>query len=143
MSAICRFLFPVKMNDSLLSGLLLAFRVLFGVLLMLHGFQKLMNFDALSSVFPDPLGIGNQLSLILAIFGELVCSLGFVAGFLYRLVLIPMIFTMAVAYFVIHGADPFSSKELAFIYLIVFVLMYIVGPGKYSLDYIFAKSLRK
>lgn len=131
------------MNDTVVSGLLLAFRVLFGVLLMMHGFQKLMNFDALSAAFPDPLGVGNQLSLILAILGELVCSFGFIVGFLYRLVLIPMIFTMGVAFFVIHGADPFSSKELAFIYLIVFVLMYIVGPGKFSLDYIVAKALRK
>ena len=138
-----KFLFPMKMNDTVMSGLLLAFRVLFGVLLMMHGFQKLMNFDALSAAFPDPLGVGSQLSLILAILGELVCSFGFIVGFLYRLVLIPMIFTMGVAFFVIHGADPFSSKELAFIYLIVFVLMYIVGPGKFSLDYFVAKALRK
>ena len=36
---------------------------------------------------------------MLAIFGELFCSVAFVFGFLYRLSMIPMIVTMAVAFF--------------------------------------------
>ena len=77
-------------------------------------------------------------SLGLAIFGELFCSIGFIFGALYRLAMIPMIFTMGVAFFVIHGNDPFSLKELAFVYLVVFILMYIAGPGKFSLDRLIA-----
>ena len=83
------------------------------------------------------------MSLILAIFGELTCSLAFIFGFLYRLAMIPMIFTMGMAFFVIHGNDPCSVKELAFIYLVVFVLMYIAGPGKYSIDHFIAKAISK
>lgn len=66
------------------------------------------------------------------------CSIGFIFGALYRLAMIPMIFTMGVAFFVIHGNDPFSLKELAFVYLVVFILMYIAGPGKFSLDRLIA-----
>ena len=60
----------------------------------------------------------------------------------YRLALIPMIFTMCVALFVVHGDDPFAVKELAAIYLSVFVLMYISGPGNYALDRLIAERLR-
>ena len=73
------------------------------------------NFDSMSASFPDPLGVGHSISLGLAIFGELACSIGFIFGALYRLAMIPMIFTMGMAFFVIHGNDPFSLKELAFI----------------------------
>jgi len=135
------FLFPTKSNTTKVSLLLLAVRIIFGILLMNHGIQKWSNFQELSTVFPDPLGIGSPLSLGLAIFGELICSMAFIVGFLYRLAMIPMIFTMMVAFFVIHANDAFAVKELAFVYLVVFVLMYIAGPGKFSIDHIIGKKL--
>ena len=79
---------------------------------------------------------------MLAIFGELVCSFGFLIGFLYRLAMIPMIFTMAMAFFVIHSQDAFAVRELALVYLVVFVLMYIAGPGKFAVDRYFAVKER-
>lgn len=141
MSVIYKFLFPSKPDGTAMSLLILALRIVFGILLMSHGVQKWANFSAMSDSFPDPLGIGSQLSLILAIFGEMVCSIAFIFGFLYRLTMIPMIFTMCMAFFVIHANDPFATKELAFVYLAVFILLYITGPGKYSLDHFIAKAL--
>ena len=102
------FLFPTKSNTTKVSLLLLAVRIIFGILLMNHGIQKWSSFQELSTVFPDPLGIGSPLSLGLAIFGELVCSMAFIIGFLYRLAMIPMIFTMIVAFFVVHANDVFD-----------------------------------
>ena len=68
--------------------------MIFGGLLFSHGIAKWSNFDTMSTMFPDPLGIGSSASLSLAIFGEVICSLGFIVGAFYRLALIPMIFTM-------------------------------------------------
>ena len=136
-----RFLFPVKPDGTFISVILLIVRVVFGVMLMNHGIDKWANYQELSAVFPDPLGIGSPLSLGLAIFGELACSMAFIIGFLYRLAMIPMIFTMCVAFFIVHAYFPFSVNELAFIYLVVFVLMYIVGPGKFAVDRWISKSL--
>ena len=136
-----RFLFPVKPDGTFISVILLIVRVVFGVMLMNHGIDKWANYQELSAVFPDPLGIGSPLSLGLAIFGELACSMAFIIGFLYRLAMIPMIFTMCMAFFIVHADDPFAVKELAFVYLVVFVLMYIVGPGKFSVDRWISKSL--
>ena len=136
-----RFLFPVKPDGTFISVILLIVRVVFGVMLMNHGIDKWANYQELSAVFPDPLGIGSPLSLGLAIFGELACSMAFIIGFLYRLAMIPMIFTMCVAFFIVHADDPFAVKDLAFVYLVVFVLMYIVGPGKFAVDRWISKSL--
>ena len=138
-----RFLFPTNPNGVFISVILLVVRIVFGILMMNHGIDKWANYQELSTVFPDPLGIGSPLSLGLAIFGELACSMAFIIGFLYRLAMIPMIFTMCVAYFIVHGNDPFAVKELAFVYLVVFVLMYIIGPGKFAVDRWISQSLSR
>lgn len=138
---IYNFLFPTKPNTAKISLLLLAVRIIFGILLMNHGIQKWSNFQELSTAFPDPIGLGSSFSLGLAIFAELICSMAFIIGFLYRLALIPMIVTMIVAFLVIHTNDVFAVKELAFIYFIIFALMFITGPGKFSIDYIIGNEL--
>ena len=137
MSAILNFLFPGEPRDSRSSWLLLAARVVFGLLLMSHGIAKLQNFEALSATFPDPLGVGSRVSLVLA-----VCAAGCVTGLFYRLALIPMVFTMCVAFFAVHGGDPFAARELALVYLVVFVLMYAAGPGRYAADTLIAQRIR-
>ena len=72
-----RFLFPSKPDGTFISVILLTVRVVFGILMMNHGIDKWANYQELSAVFPDPLGIGSPLSLGLAIFGELACSMAF------------------------------------------------------------------
>lgn len=143
MKMILYFLFPAKLDSKEYSLLLLSFRILFGILFMIHGLQKWSNFNDLSQTFPDPLGVGSAISLGLSIFGEVLCSIGFIFGIFYRLALIPMIFMMLVVSSVVHGSDPFSGKELAFIYMMVFIIMYIAGPGKYSVDAFVAEAIRK
>lgn len=140
---IYKFLFPTKPDSTGAALFLLAIRILFGLLLMNHGVQKWSNFQELSLSFPDPLGVGSAMSLGLAIFAELACSMAFIIGLLYRLALLPMIFTMGMAFFVIHANDVFAVKELAFVYLAMFVLMYIAGPGKFSVDYLIGSELNR
>lgn len=140
---IYKFLFPTKPDSTGASLFLLAMRIFFGLLLMNHGVQKWSNFQELSLSFPDPLGVGSEASLIMAILGELICSMAFVVGVLYRLAMLPMIFTMGMAFFVIHANDAFAVKELAFVYLAVFILMYIAGPGKFSVDYVVGSELNR
>ena len=62
-----RFLFPVRPEGAKTSLLLLAARVIFGVLLMSHGLQKWAGFAQMADVFPDPLGVGSRFSLMLAV----------------------------------------------------------------------------
>lgn len=132
------FLFPTY-NSVMLSITLLLARLVFGAMFISHGLQKLAGFTMLSNSFPSVMGMGSRLSLCLAIFAEVFCTMGFITGFLYRLSMLPMIFTMCMAAFVIHAKDPFSSKELALLYLFIFILMYILGPGSFAADWFFAK----
>ncbi len=141
MNTIYRFLFPSKPDSTETSVFLLVSRIIFGLLLLSHGIPKFANFHELSAVFPDPLGVGSSLSLGLAVFAELLCPLAFIFGFLYRLALLPMIFTMGMAFFVIHGGDPFAAKELAFMYLMIYTLMFVAGPGKFALDNFIAEKI--
>lgn len=83
MSVVYKFLFPAKPVGNAFSLFLLALRILFGVLLLSHGIQKWTNFSAMSESFPDPLGVGSTLSLGLAVFAEVFCSVGFIFGAFY------------------------------------------------------------
>lgn len=138
------FLFPQPTDSKAFSLLLLCLRLFFGLMLIMHGLEKLYNYTELCFVFPDPIGIGSEVSLILAIFAEMFCSIAFIFGALYRLTMIPMLVVMAIAFFHIHEASIIQG-ELAFIYLMVLVMMYIAGPGQYAIDakvyeYIHAKD---
>lgn len=137
------FLFPQNSYPTSVSVMLLAFRLLFGGVMMWHGITKMANYENLVSTFPNPLGLGSHLSLYLAIFAELFCSVGVIFGAFYRLALIPLIFTMIVAFFIIHHSQPFAAKELAFIYMVAFVILFVMGAGRFSLDNIIAAQLTK
>ena len=130
-----KFFFPSVFPDASVSRLLLTLRLFFGFLFLMHGIDKLANFEVLSYSFPDPLGMGSHLSLVLVILAEVFCALTFIGGFLFRISLLPMLFAMFVAFFYAHGGS-IADGELAFIYLCVFLLLLVTGPGRYSADYL-------
>lgn len=137
-----QFLFPDHFRGKKTSLLILVLRVFVGVMILLHGLDKLMNFEALSVSFPNILGFGSYMSLMLVIFAEFCCSLFLIAGLLERLFVIPPMISMAVAFFDVHDAE-FPSGELSFIYLVLLFIMYFIGPGRYSLDYLIDMRFRK
>jgi putative oxidoreductase len=82
------------------------------------------------------MGIDNPLAAGLVVFAEVFCAAGVITGLLYRLALIPLIINMAVAFFLVHKGKLVGegNGELAFLYLVVFVILMLTGPGKYALD---------
>ena len=74
---------------------LLILRVCLGCMMLFgHGWGKLLNFSEYAEKFPDPIGLGVTVSLILAIFAEFVCSILVVLGLATRLAVIPLIDTV-------------------------------------------------
>ena len=136
------FLFPQSFRGNGVSLLIVALRLFFGILFFTHGLDKLANFNELLPNFPDVLGFGSYMSLMVSIFCEFCCSLFLIAGLLVRLTVIPMMIAMAVAFFDVHDGM-FPEGELALIYLIMFIILYITGPGKFSIDYLIDKKIQK
>ncbi|MCB0308612.1 MAG: DoxX family protein [Bdellovibrionales bacterium] len=121
---------------------LLILRLSFGgIMLFSHGLGKLLKFSALKGTFPDPLGVGSTLSLSLAVFAEFFCALFVVLGILTRPALVPLMITMIVAAGIIHGADPWSKKEMAVLFLTGYLSLWLTGPGRFSLDFMIRKRL--
>ncbi|MBO5419409.1 MAG: DoxX family protein [Bacteroidales bacterium] len=133
------FLFPHYCREKVISILLFLIRLFFGVLFFMHGLDKLTNFNQLSDTFPSVLGFGSYMTLMLSIFSEFCCSLFLISGLMVRLTLLPMIVSMTVAFFDVHDAM-MPEGELALIYLIIFLGLYLTGPGRYSLDYLIDKK---
>ena len=136
-----KILFPKNTHNTPVSIVLLVLRIAFAGMLLTHGWGKLTNFEATVHNFSG-MGIGGCLAAGLAVFAELFCALGIIAGLLYRLALIPVIITMFVAFFVAHGGKLVGAGngELAFLYLVVFIVLLLTGSGKYALDNFFAKK---
>lgn len=120
---------------------ILFLRLFAGGMMLTHGLAKLSAFSELSLVFPDPMGVGSTVSLILIICAEVGCSLLLILGLLIRLATLPLMFGMLMAFFVIHGADPFEVRELALLYFAMFVVLLWTGAGKYSLDEVIRRKL--
>ena len=123
-----------KITPKTLSFGLLLFRLsLGGLMIVNHGWMKIINYETLQSQFLNFLGLGSQISLILAIIAEILCSILLLFGLYTRLALIPLIITMLVAV-ATKGWEIFGKAEMAFLYLIGFVFLFILGPGESSID---------
>ena len=136
------FLFPQWFRGKGVSFLILVMRICFGVLFFMHGLDKLMNFNSLVNTYPSVLGFGSYMTLMVNIFCEFCCSLFLIAGLLVRLVTIPMIIAMGVAFFDVHDAL-LPEGELALIYFIVFIILFVLGAGRYSIDYLIDTRFQK
>lgn len=121
-------------QDRVTSTGVLLLRVGIGGLMLVHGIAKIQAFSEMSAAFPDPIGLGSQLSLIMAIGAEVGCSVLLIVGFVSRLATIPLAFTMLIALLIVHKADPWNTKELAAVYLLVYLSLLLSGPGRFSLD---------
>ena len=99
-----------------------------------HGWGKLATLiEGGGAGFPDPFGVGGVASLALAVFAEVVCGLALLVGIGGRLPAAILSVFFVVAFFMVHGGDPFAERELAFVYLVAFVTLFLTGPGRYSL----------
>lgn len=144
MKNIFKKIFYTGESSGLISIGLLLLRVIVGVFMMTHGFGKLKMLLGPGEIqFADPIGIGLELSLILAVFAEFFCSILLILGLGTRLAAFPLWFTMFVAGVIVHAADPFGVKEMAFLYGTIYTVILFTGPGKFSIDRLIEKRLLK
>lgn len=112
---------------------LLLLRVGFGGFMLTHGIPK-MGMLSHPSDFSDPIGVGTTASLILALIGEVVAPIMLIAGYKTKWAAVPAAITMFVAAFIVHANDELSVKEHSLLFFIAFVVLFLTGAGKYSVD---------
>lgn len=105
-----------------------------GMMAYSHGWGKLQKMLSGDMSFADPIGVGEEASLVLTVFAEFVCGVLVALGLFTRAALVPLIITMVVAVFIIHADDPFSKMEFGLLFLAPYLALFLTGPGKYSLD---------
>ena len=114
---------------------LLLIRIVFaGSMLYGHGLSKFYRLIEGNLSFANPIGIGEAPTLVLAVFSEFLAPLFILIGYKTKIFSFFPAATMFVAAFIVHLSDPFARKEKAILFLIGFIVIMMMGPGKYSID---------
>jgi len=132
-------LLSTKYSAGAFSTAMLVLRLGLGILMMMHGYDKLVHFGAKQNTFMNFLGTGSTLTLALVVFAEFFCSVFIVLGLFTRLATIPLIITTCVIIFKVNHGHVFLDDETAPLYLIGYLVLLLVGPGKASVDGMTAK----
>ncbi|MEO6488669.1 MAG: DoxX family protein [Ferruginibacter sp.] len=132
-------LLSTKYSAGAFNTAMLLMRLVFGILLMFHGYTKLTHFNEYKGKFMDFMGMGMPSSLALVIFAEFFCALFIVIGVFTRLATIPIIITMAVALYSAHKMQVFDAGEMVTLFLGGFITILILGPGRISVDGMISK----
>jgi putative oxidoreductase len=114
---------------------LLLIRIVFaGSMLYGHGLSKFYRLIEGNLSFANPIGIGEAPTLVLAVFSEFLAPVFILIGYKTKIFSFFPAATMFVAAFIVHLSDPFARKEKAILFLIGFIVIMMMGPGKYSID---------
>ena len=134
-----RRLFSINYSDNGITIAALLLRLALGALIIPHGYSKLIGFASKSATFYDPFHIGHPTSMALVIFAEFFCGVFILLGLFTRLACIPLIITMLVVVFKVQHADFFGNGEKPALFLMGYLALLFMGPGKVSLDKLIAK----
>lgn len=119
---------------------LLLLRVSFAALMLVfHGWEKLMTAGRQFHTFPNLIGIGSELSYVLVAWLEVFGAVLIALGLFTRLHALGLAFTMLIAWLFWHErrfTGP-NAGEMAFAYMFAYLLLFLTGAGKYSLDRLF------
>ncbi len=133
-------LFIPSEDSDLTHMAILVARLWFGLTMLFnHGFEKLAHFNDIVGTFQDPLHFGQEASLVLVIFAEVLGALLLTVGLLTRVAAAVLVIDMFVAFLMVHKTTMTGQGggELAFLYLAGYVFLVIAGGGLFSLDTVF------
>lgn len=115
---------------------LLVYRVALSLQLMVvHGLKKIGVGVETAEQVPNPLHLPEVLNHAFALAGNLVFPVFIILGLFTRLAVWPVLAITLTGYFVLHWNDPLLVSDTPFMYSLAFLLVGVLGAGKYSLDY--------
>lgn len=107
-------------------------------LLWVHGLPKLLNYSEQLKLIEDPFHLGAHVTLLLAIFAEVLCPLLILVGVLVRLACLPILAVLLIAMVVVHPEWTLFEGQFGWLLLILFTSVLIAGPGRFVLGQRFA-----
>ena len=116
-----------------------------GLMFYLHGLGKITSgyerWEKLGSTITDVIGM-DSLAIplgFMASFSESIFAIFILLGFYTRTSTFFLGFTMMVAFNKHLFSEGFKSGEMALLYLILCIIIYFLGPGKFSFDRLIKK----
>ena len=129
-----KFLFSTATKPWAIDVSALLLRIVFGALMIPHGFGKLQKFPQLKDKFMSFMGLPSSVSLSLTIFAEFFCAILLILGLFTRFSALALIITFIVVVFIAHPMEFFGDGEMGTLYLGAYIAIILLGPGKYSID---------
>ncbi|GAA4277582.1 DoxX family protein [Aquimarina mytili] len=124
-----------------LDVVLLIYRITISLaFLFIHGYKKIVNFHEEIQHIPDPFGMGGYNATLIAIFSNVICSVFVMMGLFTRLFAVGAFMIPFIGLIIVHLDDPWSVKDVPLMYSLAFIVIIILGPGKYSADRIISQS---
>lgn len=132
-------LLSTKYSAGAFNTAMLFLRIVAGGLMLVHGYDKMVHFNETAGNMMNLFGIGTKATTSLVIFAEFFCSIFLILGLFTRLACIPLIICMSVALFDAHDGDFLGKGQVVALFLICYVVLLFVGPGKVSVDSMISK----
>ena len=124
---------PVTFNFSLL-----VFRVSLSLqIIVVHGFKKVGINVAEAEKIPNPLHFPETFNHAFAVSANLFFPVLVILGLFTRIAILPILAVTLTGYFVLHWNDALLIKDTPFMYSLSYLLLLMLGPGRYSVDYLF------
>jgi putative oxidoreductase len=101
---------------------------------IVHGFKKIGVGVAQAENIPNPLHLPEAFNSVFAIAANIIFPFFVLIGLFTRLATLPTLAVTLTGYFVVHWNDSLLQRDTPFIYSLIFLVILILGPGKYSID---------
>ena len=112
----------------------LLLRLIFGGLFIYHGWTLIEHYNEYLPMSQPIIGLSGKLAYHLLIAAQFGCGILVTIGLLTRLAALPIGFAMGVAFFVAHSKDKFDIKELPLLFMLLSLVVFLLGSGRYSID---------
>lgn len=127
-------LLSTKYSAGAFSAAMLILRLGVGLLMLNQGYTKLIKFAEMKGTFMNFMGMGSATSLALVVFAEFFCSILIILGLFTRLATIPLIIVMSVVLIKVTHGDFFNDGQTPTLFLLAYITLLFVGPGRASVD---------
>lgn len=141
----------IKCASLLQSPFLLLIRLYWGWQLIVSARGHLDNYSAMVQHFKEWHVPFPELNVYFSAYTEYVCGALLFLGILSRIITIPLIVNFCVAYLTashdtlvnaFKDPDSFVS-DAAFLYMLAAIIIFLFGPGSYSLDHLLSPKIGK